>query len=115
MGLGKGNLFKGSMPAAFNASRSMFNACGVQSSIACGVHCFAFKGSIACGVQSSIACGVQCFAFNVQCLRRSKVQLPAAFNASRSRVQLPAAFKGSIACGVQCFAFKGSIACGVQC
>jgi hypothetical protein len=30
MGLGKGNLFKGSMPAAFNASRSMFNACGVQ-------------------------------------------------------------------------------------
>ena len=71
MGLGKGNLFKGSMPAAFNASRSMFNACGVQS---------------------SISCGVQCFAFNVQCLRRSKVQLPAAFNASRSRVQLPAAF-----------------------
>jgi hypothetical protein len=38
----------------------------------------AFKGSIACGVQR----------FN--CLRRSKVQLPAAFKGS-----IPAAFKGS--------------------
>jgi hypothetical protein len=65
------------------------------------------KGSFACGVQG----------FN--CLRRSKVQLPAAF-----KVQLPAAFKGSIACGVPASflavtvqlpaAFKGSIACGVQ-
>jgi len=49
------------------------------------------------------------------CLRRSKVQLPAAFKGLiacgvqrfnclwRSKVQLPAAFKSSIACGVQRF------------
>jgi hypothetical protein len=36
-------------------------------------------------------------AFNAS---RLMVQLPAAFNASRLRVQLPAAFKSSIACGV---------------